>query len=248
MEFKPTVEFGHGESVVKWGLALLLAVLAAVVAGGSQVVPISFSPEVTDRVLDLLGAYLVVALFVERAQEVFVKSWRGMGRTELEHDVRDAFAALESSRKELATIEQPPCPDRDAADNANSGAARRGEREAAQRRIDEQQMAWQKAKRRLQKYRVRTGKIVVISGSIAGLIVAGAGFGVLADAAVTDYGAQVDSGALDGLQRHLFIAIDAVLTGGLIAGGSKGIHSLLSPIGQFLSQSRENLSRDPSTK
>ncbi|GEM_PF-2559991 len=266
MEFKPTAQFGYAESVIRWGLVLLLAVLAAVVVGGSRVVPISFSPEVVDRALDLLGAYLVVALFAERAQEVFVKSWRGMGRAELEHDVRDAYAALESSREKLADIERLARPlaeddddeggDRDRSDGQSldpdadlrRSAAWRSEYEAIQRRVNKRQLDWHRAKRRLQKYRVRTGKIVVIGGSIAGLVVAGAGFGMLADEGITDYLAQVESGALDGLQRHLFVAIDAVLTGGLIAGGSKGIHNLVAPISRFIRQSGENLSNDPAIK
>jgi len=72
-------------------------------------------------------------------------------------------------------------------------------------------------------YKAKTGIFAMSISFIAGLIIASVGIHVL--------GPLFDTSGLTPTQNKFFVAIDIVITAGLIAGGSKGVNSLTSSIG-----------------
>lgn len=75
----------------------------------------------------------------------------------------------------------------------------------------------------LDTYKAKTGIFAMSISFIAGLIIASVGIHVL--------GPLFDISGLEPTQKKFFVAIDIVITAGLIAGGSKGVNSLTSSIG-----------------
>lgn len=80
-----------------------------------------------------------------------------------------------------------------------------------------------KAIEALDTYKAKTGIFAMSISFIAGLIIASVGIHVL--------GPLFDISGLESPQKDFFVAIDIVVTAGLIAGGSKGVNSLTSSIG-----------------
>ena len=58
-----------------------------------------------EHVVDVLMGLFLVALFMERAQEVFITSWRDAGRTSLESEVQDHLSALELEPNDLEVMQ-----------------------------------------------------------------------------------------------------------------------------------------------
>ncbi len=81
---------------------LLLAIPSAIVL--DQYV---FNPVTTESIISLLVPIFVIAVFLERALEVFVSTWRSMNRTLLEQkltkleDQKDAQAKVVKAKKKL---------------------------------------------------------------------------------------------------------------------------------------------------
>ena len=77
-----------------WLALLILALVVVVVSMGDSLTPIGTkegeAPFLT--ALTQLGILYIVALFVERSLEVFIKAWRQAGKSSLEEDARSADA------------------------------------------------------------------------------------------------------------------------------------------------------------
>ena len=76
------------------------------------------------------------------------------------------------------------------------------------------------------RFKARTQVIALQSSVILGLLTAAVGYRVLAQ--------LVNTSELTGLGVQGFVFIDVLLTGGLLAGGSKGIHALTQVFGKYL--------------
>lgn len=84
-------------------------------------------------------------------------------------------------------------------------------------------------------YRSATQRRALLAGLTLGIIVSLSGVRVL--------GAIFDVGNLcaGSFQAHLFQLVDILVTGGLVAGGSKSIHELMALIESFLNISRSRV-------
>jgi hypothetical protein len=76
---------------VYFGLALALLVVAILV--GVQAQTLAFETVTVQKIVDILAPLFVIALFLERAQEVFVTAWREPRKKELEVTAGNAAAA-----------------------------------------------------------------------------------------------------------------------------------------------------------
>ena len=92
------------ERRVFWGLLLLLAAVAIIVALNRPPL-IRFRPLEIEDFTSVIVPLFIVALFIERAVEVFVTSWRGADSETLEGKAKD---------KEKNGAEQPASPERQA--------------------------------------------------------------------------------------------------------------------------------------
>ena len=151
----------------------------------------AFGPADVSR---LLAFPLLVALFLERALEVFVNTWRDPEAEKLDLEVKDA-------EKKLAAA-------------ATDASAITAVKTATQAQID---------------YRSDTRRIALWSALVMGVVVSAVGVRTLQT--------LVDSASLQSLgkfQRDAFLLLDVFLTGGLIAGGSEGIHKLTQVYSDFM--------------
>lgn len=152
---------------------LILVVLALAAWGAYGFDETIFNPVTMESITDLLVPLFVIAAFLERALEVFISSWRGVGEEGLE------------------------------------GAE-------------------------LAKYKAHTKRIAFLSAVSGGVLISIAGIRVLHP--LTDWDAE-----LDGIQGQLFDFLDILITGGLLAGGSEGIHQVFSVITDFLKKTRDGI-------
>ena len=141
-------------SFSRWILALAIVAVVLVVAVGPALEPLRFVDDPMGKALSALGALLVVALFVERAQQVYIGVWRGLERTKLDQAVRKATAELE-----LAKAAQPP--------DQGSIAARQAALDAAAAALAE--------------YRTWTKKYAFLSGLLLGVVISLVGPRLLAE-------------------------------------------------------------------
>ena len=65
-------------------LVTLFVLLAVVVYTANEFDEVLFDPVTRDSIVGLLTPLFVIALFLERTQEVFISTWRRIGRDDLE--------------------------------------------------------------------------------------------------------------------------------------------------------------------
>lgn len=108
-----------------------------------------------ERALNALSALFIIALFVERAQQVYISAWRGLGRARIDQRISGAEQALRIARE-----------------NRLSG------------RAAEMRGKLEKYKHDLADYRHETRKIAFAGGMILGLIIALVGPRILSEVIV----------------------------------------------------------------
>jgi hypothetical protein len=165
-------------------------------------------------VLQMLVSVAFVAAVLERALEVFLTAWRGP-------DAANFDLKLQHSSNEVKRLSDAV----NAAlkrQDADSVTAQSGEwREALK--------ASKNAQEERTKYKSATQRLALWVGLVFGLIVAGVGFRILHT--LVD---QTAFANLSRFQQGAFRWTDILLTGGLIAGGSDGIHKLAEVYTSFM--------------
>lgn len=188
-----------------------------------------FVPEASSKALSLLATLLLIALFVERSVEVYIGAMKSpqiaTADAKLTHARRDvaSFEATISERK--AELEKA------IAENQPSELI-----ELKKKNISELTKVYDEAIETLRMADVlrqdlsgETRQTALICAVFLGIIVATVGPRVL-----TEMTEPMDD--LDGIRRWVFITIDIFITGGLIGGGSDGIHKIISVATEKLDQ------------
>jgi hypothetical protein len=85
----------------------------------------------------------------------------------------------------------------------------------------------------LKEYKQKTMTYTLRVSFIAGVIISIAGFRVLDSLFISDN--------ITGLQLLIYTYVDILLTAGILAGGSNGIHSLSTTLGAFFDSSKDKL-------
>ena len=85
----------------------------------------------------------------------------------------------------------------------------------------------------LSAYKQKTMTYTLRVSFIAGIIISIAGFRVLDSIFVSDN--------ITGLQMYIYNYVDILLTAGILAGGSNGIHALSTTLGAFFDTSKERM-------
>ena len=180
-------------------------IIAALIYFGAAIARdvVTFRSDLQERVVDLLTNLIVLVLVIERILEIFISTWRNPEKNELEEDLRKIETRLEILRE-----------GRGDGQGSVDGTA-------LESILEERSVA----SRQLLAYKEVTRVWSVRAGLIIGVILAIAGFRVLESI--------FDSGALTGFQSRLWIWMDILITAGVIAGGSKGIHTLSKALGDF---------------
>ena len=157
-------------------------------------------------IVRLLGILFVIALFLERALEVFITTWRGPEADSLELDVQAARSVAETKAKA-----NPP---------------------VSPQALDEATAALKAAQKAEIAYRSGTQRLALWTGLILGVLISAIGFRTLGHLIDAESFSQMPS-----LQKAVFKVMDCLITGGLIGGGSEGIHKLTQVYTEFMDAS-----------
>jgi hypothetical protein len=169
---------------------------------------LEFSANAPQRVWDALTGLFLVALTFERALEVLVTTFREPGEMPLRHKLDEVQERLDFIPKDIR-LPQP-------------------EKLALEERLVVEHAGARKA---LDGYKSETRVVSLGLSLVCAIIVSAAGFRVLATVVSNPPTGGTFQGAV-------FTVIDVLLTGGLIAGGSKGIHALTQAVGEVLDATR----------
>lgn len=202
---KPKTKFYHW----LWAGILLFLVVSSYQLANM----VAFKPYDGPSIMGLLSSLFMVALFMERALEVFVAAWRAPGLDKLNLEINHK----RHLRKDLD--QQIDC-----APNNEKAALHEQRKEVhANLANSHQDRATHRADTRLW---------VMKASLIFGVLISLAGVRTLEPLVV-------DLKPLLPLQVGVFRACDVFLTGGLIAGGSGGIHQVVSAFTSFMDATKE---------
>jgi hypothetical protein len=100
------VTFEPGKIQSNWLFpAALVALSAAAAWQASNFTGLAFKPFRADEIVGNLTALFLISVFLERALEVFVSSWRQADRRKLEHEIVHALADVKAASDSAAVAE-----------------------------------------------------------------------------------------------------------------------------------------------
>ena len=159
--------------------------------------------EFKEGALGAIGTFLallfVVALFMERALDVFLTTWRVPEADKLDSQIRsckERVKQFEGTREDMA--------------------------EERKREFDGAVGKLERAESKRQEYRSTTQRIALWMGLLFGLIISAIGLRLLQT--VLDPGSLKE---MPVFQKGLLRIADVLLTGGVLAGGSEAIHKMI---------------------
>jgi hypothetical protein len=202
--------------LIPWGMMIALLYLSIQLSP----TPVPFRDYTLDEVIQLLTGIAMIALFLERALEVFITTWRGPGSSEKEQDIEKAKDAAE---KILAEIEK-------------SVGLSQMEIDAKKVQYNQALLEQQNAEGVQCIYKSQTKRIALWSSLIFGLAVSVVGVRSLEPLTNPEMFKSITD-----FQRAAFHVVDVLLTGGLIAGGSEGIHKITAIFTEFFEKTRSNI-------
>ena len=201
-------------------LVSLVVLLTVVVYTSIEFDEVLFNPVTIDSIVGLLTPLFVIALFLERTQEVFISTWRKIGRDELESGKARTKQDLSAAENQLTTLQQ-----------ANAAP---GDLQEAQSQVDILGAQLVDKENEITLYKGETRRTAFLVGITAGILVSVVGVRVLHPLMDADF-------ELAGLQDVAFDSLDIFITGGLLGGGSDGIHKGVSVITDFLDATRDKM-------
>jgi hypothetical protein len=208
----------------------LLAFVIMISAGGWKFESLAFDPKLNQNLPNVLTTLLVVSLFVERVIEVFVSAWSD-SKVDQHEQNRDYWKSRQAELKNDVSVllselngANPPNAERQAVINSLL-SSKRAAIEDAGLNADIESKA-------LLPFEARTRRISTWIGLVVGMLVSAVGFRFLG---------QIVSVATDTSQYPYFIAADVLLTGAVLAGGSKLVHQIFSLYESFMNATQDKL-------
>jgi len=173
---------------------------------------IGFEDNLQSRVADLLTNLGVLLIVMERSLEIFTQIWRRQGKLALNLTLDSQEQFLEQARKNWESS---------AGDDGRKATydTARNDRDTAEKALED--------------YRSETGTLTVRTSLVIGIVISTVGFRILETLFVSD--------SLTGLQLNLFNIVDILVSSGVLAGGSSGVHLLSSTLGKFFETSNKRL-------
>lgn len=161
--------------------------------------------------MEMLAALVIIALFVERASEVFISNARSAERNRREKPIKVFQKKLDAIREEIKNIESDGEP-----------------KDARFQAIREMIPKLSENEREFEDFRSETRFIVMIFSVILATAIALAGVRALSPLI------ENELKVLHGYQWAIFQIVDILLTVSLISGGSTGLHKIIRAIGDTL--------------
>lgn len=165
-----------------------------------KVQPISLKIEdPVEKAASLLGTLIFLSLFVERAIEVFLSAWRSAGADELDREITIRTLAVEKYLQSQ--------PDKLAAEESSQYKSLSASLEEIEKERAE--------------YRAGSRFISQWLGLGMGMMIAFIGIRIIGTIV------NVEQANLEGYQAALFLIIDIIFTGAVLAGGSDSINKIM---------------------
>ncbi len=232
-----------------FSIALGFLVIVGIIFSSAFLFPNSVTVRAfgVNEVSQLLTLLALVSLFLERALEVFINTWRRPREEELDNEIQNNERVIDEKRKlREVKIEQPQTILKTTAAAVSRDAKRLTKEEAVEaipEGTDELtvelnlELAKLTTNQQLRSaYKSQTRKIALWTALFVGLLVSGVGIRSL-DSLIQ----PVQSSMYSGIQSLMFRCLDVLLTGGLIAGGSDGIHKITQLFTTFFEENRDRL-------
>ena len=217
-----------------FGASIILFAAATVSTG------LAFRSDLSSTLPSVASTLLFVSLFVERVIEIFVSAWSDREADEHQQNLEYWQSRQGQLKEEIADFiselnaSNPPNDERKAMINELL-KAKRAEIEEADGNEDVEAKA-------LIPFAARTRRISTWIGLAVGILVSAAGFRFLSQIVSLDSIYDPAKGAHT-TQYALFVVADVLLTGAVLAGGSKAVHQIFSVYDEFMKSTQDNLAR-----
>jgi hypothetical protein len=214
----------------------------------------SFKPFGLDEVFQLLTFLIIISLFLERALEVFITTWRRPKEERIDNQVQSYERRISELKTQIETrIQQPQTVAR--TEELTSENPTKSEKRTELTRspgnvadlhsmLSESLQDLQNERQRRLEYKTETRKIALWTGLFIGLLISGVGIRAL-ETLITLRDFSNQQPIFYNLQVCIFRILDTLLTGGLIAGGSEGIHKIVQVFTAFLEVTRDRIKDRP---
>ncbi|WDD32585.1 hypothetical protein PQG02_28700 [Nostoc sp. UHCC 0926] len=217
-------------------LLIIISFLVVTLSTWLSSKPFVLKPFGFNDIIQLLTLQLFISLLLERSLEVFITTWRGPFVEQLDISIQQE-KALMSEKIRLMEVQQKQFPSLES--NQVSGLPPEGmslEQQIIQNFTQNQQDSLKifqpqiddlnEKERQRTAYKSDTRIIALWTSLLFGLLMSAIGIRSIEPLVVID---------LDNpIQVVIFRCLDALLTGGLIAGGSEGIHKLIKVFIDFM--------------
>jgi hypothetical protein len=205
---------------------------------------LSFKPFGLNDVSQLLTFLFLVSLFLERSLEVFISTWRLPREEKIDNDIQNNERVI-AEKKALREkkIEQPQIVTTKV-EREISKAPPKVKTETAVENIpantakltdelDEEMVKLGENKQKRSQYKSETRKIALWTALFFSLLISAAG--------IRSLDTLVEPTGLNSIQQIVFRCLDTLLTGGLIAGGSDGIHKVTQVFTTYFEETRNGM-------
>jgi len=224
------------------GVVFILAILAlpAFLFPNS----LTFKPFGFNDVSQLLTFLVLVSLFLERSLEVFISTWRLPREEKIDNDIQNNERVI-AEKKALREkkIEQPQIVTTKVEQEISKAPPKLKTETAVENipanttkltdELDEEMAKLSENKQKRSQYKSETRKIALWTALFFSLLISGVGIRSL-DTLVQPMG-------LNSIQQIVFRCLDTLLTGGLIAGGSDGIHKVTQVFTTYFEETRNGM-------
>ncbi|HEY9632270.1 MAG TPA: hypothetical protein V6D14_02625 [Coleofasciculaceae cyanobacterium] len=209
-----------------------------------------------NKVAQLLTVPLLISLLMERSLEVFITTWRGPRAEELDIEVQRHELRISELRNNIeyrqkqSEITSATVSENVVIRTESSGASTTLTRESLQEQkelieqLNAEIDALKKDDANRSKYKSNTRRIALWSALSLGVLISAVGVRAIEPLIVLNQ-PDLSSSQVTSSQLIIFRWLDVFLTGGLIAGGSEGIHKITQPITDFLEATSKTIKDKP---
>lgn len=207
--------------------------------------PFTFRPFGLSDIIQQLTLPLFISLLLERSLEVFITTWRSPFIEELDIEIQRQKILIDEKLK-LAKEQNQQSNITDLKSNRSSILPPEGmslEQQIIQNFIQSQEEVLLVAKpelddlnvkeRQRAAYKADTRTIALWTSLLVGLLISAIGVRSIEPLVIIDSNNQI--------QLVIFRSLDALLTGGLIAGGSEGIHQIIQVFINFMEATSQQI-------
>ncbi|PCJ70450.1 MAG: hypothetical protein COA62_07640 [Rhodobiaceae bacterium] len=203
-------------------LAALICVVGLLVGYGI-VLPVRLIPNIeTSTLVTLLFSLIAVALFIERAAEVYLGTWRRAGRAERLRALRESNGQVKETTAALNRL----------ATDTNADKSEIGAYMAA---LVTQKGLASEAAGQLATYRAGTAQLALTTNVAFGVLIAC--LGVRALEPLFNWSAVAAPSSVP----MFFTFADILITGALLGGGADGLHKIVSVFTAYADETKDKV-------